>query len=43
MTKRIRTLKVERMTSAIQKRLESFGFEIVWIRINTGHAVIGYK
>lgn len=43
MTKRIKTLKVSRMTSAVQKRLEAFGFEIVWIRIGLGHAVIGYK
>lgn len=43
MTKRIKTLTVKRMTSLVQKRLEAFGFEIVWIRIKTGHAVIGYK
>ena len=43
MTKRIRTLKVSRMTLDVQKRLEAFGFQIVWVRFKTGHAVIGYK
>lgn len=43
MTKRIKTLKVKRMTSLVQKRLEAFGFTIVWVRISMGHAVIGYK
>lgn len=44
MTKRIKTLKVERMTDKVQKRLEAFGFQIVWVRfVSYGHTVIGYK
>jgi hypothetical protein len=42
--KRIKTMKVERMTATIQKRLEAFGFQIVWIKfVSYGHTVIGYK
>lgn len=43
MTTRTKTLTVKRMTSHIQKRLEAFGYRIVWVRIKTGQAVIGYK
>ena len=42
MTRRIRILKTDRMTSQIQKRLEAFGFKILWVRISASQAVIGY-
>jgi len=41
--KRIRVMKVPRMTLAIQKRLEAFGFTIITITVSYGHAVIRYK
>jgi hypothetical protein len=41
--KRIRTMKVNRMTMAIQKRLEAFGFTIVTITVSDGYAIIRYK
>lgn len=41
--KRIRIMKVKRMTMAIQKRLENFGFTIVSITVSYGLAVIRYK
>lgn len=43
MATKLKTMRVTRMTMAIQRRLENFGFRIVFIRIGIGHAVIGYK
>lgn len=41
--KPLKTIKVNRMTSDVARRLENFGFRIVWVRIATGFAIIGYK
>lgn len=41
--KRIRKLRVKRLTLDVQRRLEAFGFRIVWTRIGDGFAEIGYK
>lgn len=41
--KRIRIMTVKRMNTAIQRRLENFGFTIVSITVSYGQAVIRYK
>lgn len=43
MANKIKTLKVNKLTDTVQRRLEAFGFKIVWIKIETGYALIGYK